>query len=349
MPNAFSFMAIIVCVLFFFLMNILYLPYLEKKIIEFRKKTKKKIWDGWKVILLYGLNGLKSLFRIDLVPPKMNSVLFSIAFFFLLGIILGTLALIPYGPATNFYGMTKGKLPLWIMNLETGLFSIFTLLTLSALSLLFVGLSFSSSAGLTAGFRSALRILSLGIPMAFSLVSITVLAGSLNLSAIVVAQSKVWYLFTLVGPVACGIYFFVSAIAVNQVFSSFSSSSMLEHQPPEHRDRINPFNFSVLFRNAYLIVISLLIVLVFLGGWLPMQIPERSVLGAGINRGLAELPAVFWLLLKFYLVIIFSLGMRIIISRFDEHRLINISWKVLVPGSLFLLIFTVGMKQKGWL
>ena len=102
-----------------------------------------------------------------------------------------------------------------------------------------------------------------------------------------------------------------------------------------------------------MIVVSLLVSIMFLGGWLPVQIFPQT-LGhlahiAFVNRMLAAIPPTLWLLGKLYFFIFFYMWLRATLPRYRYDQLMAISWKVLLPVSLGTLLVAAGMKQMGWL
>jgi NADH-quinone oxidoreductase subunit H len=102
-----------------------------------------------------------------------------------------------------------------------------------------------------------------------------------------------------------------------------------------------------------MMVISLLVSIMFLGGWLPVQILPHT-LGhiapiAWINRLLAAIPPTLWLLAKLYFFIFFYMWLRATLPRYRYDQLMTLSWKFLLPLSLGTLLVAAGMKQMGWL
>jgi NADH-quinone oxidoreductase subunit H len=100
-------------------------------------------------------------------------------------------------------------------------------------------------------------------------------------------------------------------------------------------------------------VVSLLVSIMFLGGWLPVQILPHT-LGhiaaiAFINKMLAAIPPTLWLLGKLYFFIFFYMWLRATLPRYRYDQLMAISWKILLPLSLGTLLVAAGMKQLGWL
>jgi NADH-quinone oxidoreductase subunit H len=100
-------------------------------------------------------------------------------------------------------------------------------------------------------------------------------------------------------------------------------------------------------------VVSLLASIMFLGGWLPVQILPQTLghisIIAFINKMLAAVPPMLWLFAKLYFFIFVYIWLRATLPRYRYDQLMNISWKLLLPLSLGTLLAAAGMKQMGWL
>ena len=113
--------------------------------------------------------------------------------------------------------------------------------------------------------------------------------------------------------------------------------------------------FGIFYMAEYMnmIVVSLLVSIMFLGGWLPVQIFPQTLGHIGpisvINSMLASLPPMLWLLGKLYAFIFFYMWLRATLPRYRYDQLMAISWKLLLPLSLATLLTAAGMKQMGWL
>jgi NADH-quinone oxidoreductase subunit H len=103
-----------------------------------------------------------------------------------------------------------------------------------------------------------------------------------------------------------------------------------------------------------MMVASLLASIMFLGGWMPVQILPNTAFGhlasiTFLNRIFAALPPTLWLLAKLYFFIFFYMWIRATLPRYRYDQLMKISWKIFLPLSLGTLLVAAGMKQLGWL
>jgi NADH-quinone oxidoreductase subunit H len=208
---------------------------------------------------------------------------------------------------------------------------------------------------LMGGFRSAAQMISYEIPMAFAIVIVVLMAGSLNLSDIVNAQSHRWFIIALpVGPVAFFLYLISAVAETNRV--PFDLPEAESELVAGYFTEYSGIRFGMFYMAEYInmMVVSLLVSIMFLGGWLPVQILPNTAIGhfapiASINRALAALPGTLWLLAKLYFFIFFYMWIRATLPRYRYDQLMAISWKFLLPLSLGTLLVAAFMKQAGWL
>jgi NADH-quinone oxidoreductase subunit H len=88
--------------------------------------------------------------------------------------------------------------------------------------------------------------------------------------------------------------------------------------------------FGVFFMAEYanILVGCCLATILFFGGW-------QSPIGI--------LPGLFWFLVKLYLLIFTVVWVRWTFPRTQFYRLLNLSWKILIPLSLATLVLTSAM------
>jgi len=304
---------------------------------------------GWHGILQPVADALKFLLKEDIIPAKADKWVFSFAPLILLVAAFGAMVAIPFGPPTDFYGLLSKKVPLWVADLNIGVLYILAIATVGTYGVIMAGWASNNKYALLGGFRSAAQMISYEIPMAFAIITVVLMAGSLNLSEIVNAQTKKWFFFTPVGPVAFFIYLVAGIAETNRV--PFDLPEAESELVAGYFTEYSGIRFGLFFMAEYMnmIVVSLLVSIMFLGGWLPVQIPLNFIPFTWINTALAALPSVFWLLAKLYFFLFFYMWLRATLPRYRYDQLMSISWKILLPLSLGTLLVAAGLKQMGWM
>jgi NADH-quinone oxidoreductase subunit H len=338
----------------FILANAMYLQLMERKVLAHMQGRLGPMRTGWHGLLQPVADAVKFMMKEDIIPAKADKWVFSIAPLILLVMAFGAMVVVPFGPPTNFYGLLKNPVPLWVSNLNVGVLFILAFSSVGTYGVIMAGWASNNKYSLMGGFRSAAQMISYEIPMAFAILTVVLMAGSLNLSDIVNAQTDRWFIVAFpVGPVAFYLYLMSGIAETNRV--PFDLPEAESELVAGYFTEYSGIRFGIFFMAEYMnmIVVSLLASIMFLGGWLPVQILPHT-LGklpyiAFINRMLAAIPPTLWLLGKLYFFIFFYMWLRATLPRYRYDQLMAISWKIMLPLSLATLLAAAGMKQMGWL
>ena len=213
--------------------------------------------------------------------------------------------------------------------LDLGLFYVVAVTGLSFVGFLMAGWASDNKYALLGGMRAAAQLISYEVSMVVTLVAVAMIAGSLNLSEIVLFQNRVpLFVWQPLG-------FFIFIVA---------ALAELERQPfdiPTAESEVvgGPFieysgiRWSMFFLASYtgLMIYSLLGALVFLGGW---EWPLGTKAGLWL-----QLLLIF---VKTSLFISFFMWVRFALVRLRIDQLMSYCWKVLIPLA-FLQVFLNGL------
>lgn len=302
------------CILVPLLVSIAYLTLAERKVLGYIQGRK-----GPNVVGMYGIlqpiaDGLKLFIKEIIIPNYANMYIYILSPIFSL-----TLALIAWGVIPYKQGVV-------LSDIEIGILYLFVVSSISVYTVLMSGWSSNSKYAFLGAIRGAAQMISYEVSIGLIIISVVLCVGSLNLMEIVVSQKKIWYIIPLF-PVA--IMFFVSALAeTNRVpFDLTEGESEL----------VSGFNveyssmfFALFFLGEYchIILMSVLGVLLFLGGWqLPLNIFECS--------GIFEIKVVFLLFLFIWI--------RGTYPRIRYDQLMSLLWKSYLPMSLGFVGFVSGV------
>jgi NADH-quinone oxidoreductase subunit H len=338
----------------FILVNAMYLQYMERKVLAHMQSRMGPMRTGWHGLAQPVADAVKFLMKEDIIPAKADKWVFSVAPLILLVMAFGSIVVVPFGPMTTFYGMAKQPVPLWVANVNVGLLFIIAFAGIGTYGVIMAGWASNNKYSLMGGFRSAAQMISYELPMAFSILTVVLLAGSLNLSDIVNAQSKRWFIAALpVGPVAFYLYLLAGVAETNRV--PFDLPEAESELVAGYFTEYSGIRFGIFYMAEYInmMVVSLLVSIMFLGGWLPVQILPQTLGHIGpvafINSALAAIPPMLWLFAKLYFFLFFYMWIRATLPRYRYDQLMGISWKILLPVSIGTLLVAAGMKQLGWL
>jgi NADH-quinone oxidoreductase subunit H len=335
----------------FILANAMYLQLMERKVLAHMQGRLGPMRTGWHGVLQPIADAVKFIMKEDIIPAKADKWIFSIAPIIMLITAFGAFVAIPFGPSIRILGK---EIPLWVANLNIGVLYVLALSSVGTYGVIMAGWASNNKYSLMGGFRSAAQMISYEIPMSFAIVTVALMAGSLNLAEIVKAQEAQWFIVAMpVGPVVFFLY----------LLSAFAETNRVPFDLPEAESELvagyfteySGIRFGMFYMAEYInmMVVSLLASIMFLGGWNPVQIfPHWMGDITSIkwfNSVLRLIPPTIWLLVKLYAFIFFYMWVRATLPRYRYDQLMALSWKFLLPLSLGTLLVAAFMKQAGWL
>lgn len=223
-------------------------------------------------------------------------------------------------------------------NMNIGLIMIFAFASSGSMSLLFAGWSSRNKYAMMSAVRSVSQCVAYEIPMLVTAMTIVLVSGSLDLTEIVNQQAPSilhWNIFPLFGnghnllmPFSFLIFFTCALAETNR--APFDLGEAESELVAGFHIEYGSMGFGLFFMAEYanIVIGACLTTILFLGGW-------------GCPFGL--FPGVWWFLLKIYLLIATFIWIRWTFPRTTIYGLLNLSWKILIPLSLFNLLLTAGL------
>lgn len=255
---------------------------------------------------------LKLLFKEDFIPKFADRPVFIIAPTIIMAAMLLAFAVIPMAPNIG------------VIDLNIGLLFFLAASSMAVYSVILGGYASNNKYALLGGLRASAQTISYEVFMGLSMMGVVMMAGSFNLREIVLAQQKVWFIV----PQFIGFFiFFIAGIAESHRLPFDLPEAEHELTAGFHTE-YSGMKFGMFFVGEYLsiILISALITTLFLGGWLG-----------------PVLPPLIWFLLKTGILILLFILLRASLPRPRYDQLMQFGWKVMLPLSLFNLIFTAGV------
>ena len=328
----------VVLLLLVVLTLVAYLTFAERRVSAFMQDRLGPNRVGPFGLLQPLADGLKFIFKEDIIPERAYKPLYILAPAVALITSIVALAVIPIGEGfnTTIFGLLKEPtyVKLQIADINVGLIYVFAIGSLSVYGVVLGGWASNSKYPLLGSLRSAAQMVSYEIPLVLSILGVIILAGSFKLSEIVHAQSKLWY----VVPQALGFLVFLVA--------AFAETNRLPFDMPEAEPEIvagyhteySSMKFAMFFMAEYthMIVVSCLLVCLFLGGWYPL--PFGGWWGIDIQRYWYLPPLVFIGKVLFFLFVF--IWVRWTIPRFRYDQVMGLGWKVLFPLAVLNIIGT---------
>lgn len=276
-------------------------------------------------LLQFLADGIKMVFKEDIVPNVADKFLFTLAPLLCIVGVFATFAVVPF--SSNFL----------LTDLNVGVFYLLGVASLVGVGIFLGGYASNSKWAMLGGMRGAAQIISYEIPVTLSILPIVILSGGMSLKTIVQGQGGMpweWYLFhnpfTFIGLFV----YFVGILAETNRAPFDLPEAESELVSGYHTEYTGMrFAFFALAEYVEVFVVCTLGVILFLGGY---QLPFEFELGPkNIGTDFAQLGVILGKAFILYYIIIW---IRWTLPRLRVDQLMTLCWKYLTPISLFNLV-----------
>jgi NADH-quinone oxidoreductase subunit H len=236
-------------------------------------------------------------------------------------------SLLMFGVLPISSGWSDGSLPL----------SMLLALVIFSFAPLFIFISAWSSNNkysLMGGMRSAAQMIAYEVPILLAVVAVVLVSGSFDLNTIVAEQQNYWFW----GPLVLALLVFSIGMLAEMERIPFdlpeAEAELVEGWNTEYGGML--FAFFMLADYLRALAGSVLIVLLFLGGWtLPSYVPSALTS--------FPLAGIFWFLLKTYAVFGVFVWVRASLPRVRTDQLLRIGWMRMIPLSLVAVVLAAAL------
>ena len=300
------------------LVSVAMIVWLDRRIWAFVQKRR-----GPNVVGPFGLfqtlaDALKYIFKEIIIPASSNKIIFILA-----PIVTMTLALIAWAviPFSEDYVLA---------DINVGILYIFAMSSLGVYGIIMGGWASNSKYPFLGSIRSAAQMVSYEVSIGVIIINVLLCVGSLNLSDIVLAQEKIWFVIPLF-PMF--VIFFISSLAETNR-PPFDLPEAEAELVAGYQTEYSGMMYAMFWLGEYanILLMCALGSILFLGGWLaPIDIPLFEMV-----------PPPVWLILKIlFLFVLFAL-IKAIVPRYRYDQLMRLGWKVFLPFSLIWVVLTSG-------
>ena len=300
------------------LIAVAYFTWFERKVMAaMHLRMGPNVVGPWGLLQPFA-DAVKMFVKETILPTSANKIVFLIAPILTFVLALVAWAVIPFGEG------------LVVSDLNVGILYLFAISSLGVYGIIMAGWASNSRYAFLGALRSAAQMVSYEVSIGFVMITVLMVVGSLNLSDIVMAQQKIWFVIPLL-PMA--VVFFISALAeTNRV--PFDLPEAESELVAGYQVEYSAMTFGLLFmgENANLILMSGLTVILFLGGWLPpFDIAPFT-----------WIPGPIWFMAKIVLMLFVFVWIRATFPRYRYDQLMRLGWKVFLPLSMFWVVLTGG-------
>ncbi len=227
----------------------------------------------------------------------------------------------------------------WVIsNINVGVLYIFAISSLGVYGVIMAGWASNSKYPFLAALRSAAQMVSYEVSIGFVIITVLLLVGSLNLSAIVEAQNSAWGLlgWYWLPLLPMFVIFFVSALAETnrppfdlvEAESELVAGYMVEYGS-------TPYMMFMLGEYVAIATMCAMATILFLGGWLPpFPVPPFT-----------WIPGIIWFVLKASAMFFMFAMVKAFVPRYRYDQLMRLGWKVFLPISIAMVAIVAGVLE----
>ena len=306
------------------LVSVTFLVLMERKVIAWAQSRLGPMRVGPQGILQAIVDPIKLILKEDITPARADKWVFTLAPIMSLVPAFVAFAVIPFGP----------EFPYFIADINVGLLFLVAVTSIGVYGIILGGWSSNSKYPLLASLRASAQLISYEIAVTMTLVSVILTAGTLSLVEIVEAQLQAGWWFAFWQPVAFALVFIGGLAETNRV--PFDLPEAETELTGGFHTEYSGMRFSLFFLAEYanIIVISAVVTVIFLGGWL-RPFPNVAALSF-----LDLIPAWMWFLSKVFVFLYVFIWIRATLPRYRYDQLMSLGWKVLIPIAIANLVIT---------
>jgi NADH-quinone oxidoreductase subunit H len=301
------------------LISVAYFTLAERKIMGSIQRRRGPNVVGYLGLLQPLADGLKLFVKETILPTSANTGIFLLAPLLTFILSLMGWAVIPFGDG------------LVLSDINLGILYLFAVSSLSVYGIVLSGWSSNSKYAFLGSLRSAAQMISYEASIGFIVITVVLCAGSFNLTEIVFAQQKIWYIIPLL-PMF--LLFFVSALAETNRHP-FDLPEAEAELVSGYNVEYSAMGFALFFLGEYanMLLMSSVTSILFLGGWLPL-----------FNIfPLTLIPGPLWLGVKICIFVILFCWIRAALPRYRYDQLMTLGWKTFLPISLVWVLLTASI------
>ncbi len=270
-------------------------------------------------------DGIKLIFKEELIPDKADKILFFLAPVITVVPALIVLAVVPLGPDIVIFGhnVTLGLAG----DINIGVLYIMAVSSIAIYGITIAGWSSSNKYALMGGLRATAQMISYELALGLAFVGPILLANSMSLVDIVNAQQGFrWYIW--VQPLGFIIFMLAGIAEVNR--DPFDMPEAEQELTAGYHAEYSGMKFALLFMAEYdkMIAVSMIAATLFLGGFWGPFVDQVPLLGP------------VYLLIKTVFLLFIMIWMRATLVRFRYDRLMAFGWKILLPLALLNVVAT---------
>jgi len=312
-----------------------YLTWYERKVL-----SRMQVRFGPNRAGIFGLlqpiaDAVKLIFKEELIPDQAEKILFIIAPIVTVVPAVVITATVPWGPSFQAFGRT---INLYIANVDVGVLYVTAIASIAVYGIVLAGWSSNNKYAMLGGLRSTAQMVSYELALGLSFVAVILLAGSMNMIAIVEAQKNMW--FAVLQPTGAVVFLIATLAELNR--APFDMPEAEQELTAGYHVEYSGMKFALFFMAEYtkMIAISAISATIFFGGYREFWFLKDTFLSVDKFALLGPV----YMFLKIIVLLFGMIWVRATLPRIRYDRLMSFGWKAMLPLSLaVVLVSAVGI------
>ena len=228
---------------------------------------------------------------------------------------------------------------LQIIDYNIGIFFILAVSSVGVLGILLAGWSSNNKYTLIGAMRSGAQMISYELSLGLALMSIVVLAGTMNITELVALQERCWFIFQGWLPAVVAFIIYVIAATAETNRGPFDLPEAEHELTAGYHTEYSGIHFGFFYLAEYLnlFIVSGVAALLFFGGWMPLHIPGWD----SFNMVMDWIPSVIWFIGKAVALSFITIWFKWTFPRLRIDQILSLEWKYLLPINLVNLVLMV--------
>jgi len=313
-----------IAILTFYAIVGLFLVYAERKVCALMQNRlgPNRVGPGG---MFQTVADLVKLLFVELVPIKnADRALFNLAPFVVIIASFMAIGAIPFA---------KG---LHAVDLNIGVFYLMAISSMGVIGVLLAGWASNNKYSLIGAMRSGAQIVSYELSVGLALVTMVVLAGTMQLSEIIEGQRWGWFIFKghIPAVIAFVIYIISGTAETNR--GPFDLAEAESELTAGYHTEYSGIKFAFFFLAEYInmFIVAAIAATIFFGGWMPLHVFGWD----GFNAVMDFIPPIVWFLTKTFFIVFLMMWLKWTFPRLRIDQLLTLEWKYLLPINIFNLL-----------
>jgi len=311
----------------------LFLIYAERKVCAaFQQRIGPNRVGPWGLIQTIA-DMIKMLMKELTAPLNIDKFLYNLAPFIIITCMFLTLAAIPFAPGLQG------------LDFDIGVFYLSAVSSISVIGILLAGWSSNNKYSLIGGIRAGAQIISYELSVGMSLITIVILAGTMQFSGIVEGQRDLWFIFKGHIPAFIAFVIFIIAGTAETNRGPFDLAEAESELTAGFHTEYSGMKFGLFYVGEFvnMFVVAAVAATVFLGGWMPLHFGGFE----SFNHVMDLIPPIVWFFLKSFAIVFIIMWLKWSFPRLRVDQILTLEWKYLLPINLVnILVMTIVVLTK---